>query len=1353
MDLIACSAVVQEFESNSDGEGMTELSEFGKLLVEHGWLDHAGAQLVSAVVRARADHIVRIRDDPVEIGAILVELLQEEAPEAFAQVTRAFFQRFCSEDLKLPRRLVTAVASISQDAPFQKLEATDLLLLTDPIEMCELMNEWILSDACDARLGDITVALQEHLQELVDRRVSNENAVRAAYTAISMIKLDREALGMMFRGDLIKLANQLLKVGGDVLAGFMDKITGDLQQEMDNSVKMAMRAEEIVHRADSVIALITDTSIVQDGIEFAAQVFDKVPIVGELVKVFNQFYQAAKGAQYNQAECAEFLEQIRFVDKLVEKASQGTRADEMESLRHAKNIISEAAQFVETLQGKGFWRRVISSHNDDRKLKQLSEKLKTTVQNMLAELQTLQISTGQPLEQDALSVFDPSRMAKAVRIDQESSELLLERMDALKELFGPHDSLLPDLIHDAIEAQQLSQDTDATSSMREQLKRGCQEIRMDVQQGQEALVQELRQLKREIESHSAVDAQQSASIPLEMREFMDAMKHQMDRLLSNEARRLSPDFAGQLEHIVASASTSNPEVRKIAEKFETFGVRIERIGSEAQRAAPGVRRRHLPQRHATQERPPSAPAEPPPGVGFNYSPQRHTTQKRSPPVPAEPPLGVRINDSRYKDEGLLRQGGLHSVRRVLDTVKNTRVAAKVFADDVAFRTEWKTLQQMNDAGGRDYVIELNDVDEAARTLYLEMARCSVDQRLAEKPDGFEEFELRPYVIRVLDILDYLHNSKKVVHNDVKIENLLVCESGFSDKLKIADLENASPIGAPRSQKCTAYICPPELAQAICSKQSLRVKPSEDVWAIGVMVLRLMGHEAPFTLGNGDDSASKLAPLASLTDTDVRAVVERANVQIGSQLYSFLVGDSRTPGCLAVRPEQRAKIQDLRSKGWISGNAVTQVHRDGVGHVRDSIQAMDVKLDSVAEGVQRIEGAILDMKERIEVVRKTIVNLDSEQVPLVFTLSLGPPNGTAPISDDEAKGLFGRFSQILQKHNPLTTVRDHLDALKGQKVNLRLLCQYPWEPVGEGYEIRAPRQEVPPLLPLLSVGVKGLQTVNTAAAVANLFLGGVLPGRIIPASVIRDAESLADGIPEGLHSYPSVVELAGQVALQGETATARQALSHYQQQQFKQFLRTHDPEGHWRGHLRRVPLADGTVLWVSEAGLRQLEAEGMLDNEGAKLQQELEERIRQARQQIEGKLETELAKKEAAMQQQMMDAEAAATETEQEMRDRTSRVEAELQRLKDAHSAERKRQEDKADDARRQLAQLQQEKWAALLDDANNPTALMGSLAEEHSSVAARMHALAGEEKVKLRQRLEEKQRQRANELLKREDVL
>eukprot|EP01043_Picozoa_sp_COSAG02_P039319 COSAG02_NODE_3096_length_7380_cov_36.086910_2_plen_796_part_00 len=712
----------------------------------------------------------------------------------------------------------------------------------------------------------------------------------------------------------------------------------------------------------------------------------------------------------------------------------------------------------------------------------------------------------------------------------------------------------------------------------------------------------------------------------------------------------------------------------------------------------------------------------------------------------------RVN-SRYKDEGPLRQGGLHSLRRAVDTVKNTRVAAKVFADDVAFRTEWQNLQQMNDAGGRDYVIELSDVDEPSRTLYLELAKCSVDQQLTERPDGLEEVEVRPIVLRVLDILDYLHSSKKLAHNDVKLENLLVCESGFSQKLKIADLENASIIGTPRGLKCTPYICSPELAQAICSEQSLQVKPSEDVWAVGVMVLRLLGHETPFALGDGDDMHSKLSPLALLTDAKVRQVVEHAGIQTGSQLFSFLVGDNRTSGCLVVEPGQRAKIQDLRSKGWISGNAATQVHRDGVGHVVQTMQAIEEKLDSVAEGVQRIEGAILDMKERIEAVRKTIVNLDSEQVPLVFTLSLCPASDRV-VSVEEAKGLFGRFSQILHKHNPLHTVRDHLDALKGHRLKLRLLCQYTWEPVGEGYELRAPLQEVPPLLPLLSVGVKGLQTVNAAAAVANVFLGGVLPERIVPETVIRDAKSLADGIPEGLYSYPSVVELATQVALQGETEEARQALSQYQQQQFKLFLKTHDSDGHWRGHLRRVPLADGTVLWVSEDGFKKLEDEGMLDSEGAKLQQELEDRIQQAHQQVEIQLAAELAEKEAAVQRQLIDAEVTEAESEQEIRDRAVQMEAELQRLKDAHAMERQRQEDKADDARKTLARLQKEKWEELLNDhGSNPADLVGSLAEEHVSVAARMDALAREEKVKLRQRLELKQRQRAHELLKSEDIL
>eukprot|EP01046_Picozoa_sp_COSAG06_P096745 COSAG06_NODE_42859_length_377_cov_2.028777_1_plen_111_part_10 len=111
----------------------------------------------------------------------------------------------------------------------------------------------------------------------------------------------------------------------------------------------------------------------------------------------------------------------------------------------------------------------------------------------------------------------------------------------------------------------------------------------------------------------------------------------------------------------------------------------------------------------------------------------------------------------------------------------------------------------------------------------------------------------------------------------------------------------------------------------------------------------------------------------------------------------------------------------------------------------------------------------------------------------------------------------------------------------------------------------------------------------------------------------------------MHEYPCVVELSEGAVQAGDSAEAKhQSLSLYQQQQFVLFLKKHDPQEKWRGMLRRVPLVDGTVQWVSEAGLSQLEAEGLLDNESGKLQAELEERIEQARQRLENKLTAEIA---------------------------------------------------------------------------------------------------------------------------------
>ena len=583
----------------------------------------------------------------------------------------------------------------------------------------------------------------------------------------------------------------------------------------------------------------------------------------------------------------------------------------------------------------------------------------------------------------------------------------------------------------------------------------------------------------------------------------------------------------------------------------------------------------------------------------------------------------------------------------------------------------------------------------------------------------------------------------MAHNDLKIENLLLSKKGLLQQLKVADFENAAKIGTVRDDRVTPYICPPEVAKALCegNGSQLRVRDSEDVWAVGVMVLRLMGIDEPFALSTGD---SKLAPLCKLTQLDVTAVLRKAAVPEGGELESFLIGARGSPGCLAIEPRARATIRQLMAKGWISGGHHTQINREGVGAVREISEKMDGIAEEVGQvnmNMQKVHVALLDVRERIEAVRKTVVNMDAVQIPMIFTLELcsSDADNADEVNLQEAKSLFDRFGEMLRPTNTLKSVQESIDGLRGPKLKLRLLCQYTWEPVGEGYEIRAPRDNVPRLLPLLSVGLKGLRVCNGAAAIGQLFLGNIIPE--IPEAMMQEAERIVDGLPDGLHAYPSVVELVGDVA-RGESDAAKQELNRFQQHEFRVFLQEHDPHERWRSVLSKVPLADGTVLWVSHAGYAKLEDAGELDTEGVKLQREFEEKVQEAQRRLEKKLEAELEAKQEAMRQLAGDGD------EQQAHERAAELGEELAALRTEQEAERLMQAEKVDGMRQRFADLQREKMDELAADGDDTTAaMMQELVEEGGEVAERMAAAQGAEKEKLRTRLEARQRERAAALL------
>ena len=84
-------------------------------------------------------------------------------------------------------------------------------------------------------------------------------------------------------------------------------------------------------------------------------------------------------------------------------------------------------------------------------------------------------------------------------------------------------------------------------------------------------------------------------------------------------------------------------------------------------------------------------------------------------------------------------------------------------------------------------------------------------------------------------MQHLH-SQNVVHCDLKPHNFVL----FGLKWKVIDLENARRAGEPVSMRVSPSYCSPELARAVLSKQTDRMRATcaLDMWAFGLIMFEV-----------------------------------------------------------------------------------------------------------------------------------------------------------------------------------------------------------------------------------------------------------------------------------------------------------------------------------------------------------------------------------------------------------------------------------------------------------------------------------------------------------------------------------
>eukprot|EP01045_Picozoa_sp_COSAG04_P008881 COSAG04_NODE_501_length_13363_cov_9.158137_9_plen_1203_part_00 len=571
--------------------------------------------------------------------------------------------------------------------------------------------------------------------------------------------------------------------------------------------------------------------------------------------------------------------------------------------------------------------------------------------------------------------------------------------------------------------------------------------------------------------------------------------------------------------------------------------------------------------------------------------------------------GEAPSDERYED---IREIQGPKVKLVRNKESGDELVAKTFDSREQFEREKSNLITCKDKKGKEAIIQFKGEFEPGLVLYLEHAPGgSLKELLDDEPDGLDENDVKSKIAKAIAILQYLHGNHDKAHCDFKAENMLLYGRHLNE-IRGCDMESASDFGQLRSIYATPYICAPEVARHIIDKGSLRVSAAEDIWAVGVTVLYLLTGKHPFPAETGVEK------LASLTQDDVHnALRQSGKVKSKSQLESFLLK------CLSVNVGDRAKqVSELQLSGWISGGATTQFVREGGDKINQMGAKLEVMHEDMDAGFQDLKVSIGDVKQGVEAVRKTVVNLDKSEIPAVFVIEPATSlkdsvieqlkNGEVGAAEEEVKGMFARFKSVFDAESPMDKVQTAVDEFSAKKMTLRLVCQATGQPVGEGYEITAPRETVPKLLPLMEVGLKTMKVLNGAAKMGRMF-GIPLPE--IPQGCVGTVESLVDGLGAGESGYACVAEAAGE-AVKGSSGEAKTALSQFQLAEFRKFLEENDPEGSWKGLLVRVALENGDVLWVSEEGKSQLEEDeqlGPAPPPAEKVQKQKDEKFAQAAQ--------------------------------------------------------------------------------------------------------------------------------------------
>jgi 5'-AMP-activated protein kinase catalytic alpha subunit len=141
-----------------------------------------------------------------------------------------------------------------------------------------------------------------------------------------------------------------------------------------------------------------------------------------------------------------------------------------------------------------------------------------------------------------------------------------------------------------------------------------------------------------------------------------------------------------------------------------------------------------------------------------------------------------------------------------------------------------------------FISRLFHVGENASNYYIVQEYApgrSITERIAEA-GALSEAHARHYFIELMCALDYLHNTRHVVHRDIKGENVLLDEH---DNIKVIDFGLSRAFVSADDLFTSACGSPCYSAPEVVRRQGYRA--SVDIWSSGVLLFYMTAGQLPF----------------------------------------------------------------------------------------------------------------------------------------------------------------------------------------------------------------------------------------------------------------------------------------------------------------------------------------------------------------------------------------------------------------------------------------------------------------------------------------------------------------------------